>query len=54
MGKTRKKFQKNWPQNPEPQLLDCNPYFEYLGKNNVKNFLFEGFIHFESTVSHEK
>jgi hypothetical protein len=31
-------FGKIWPQNPKPQLLDCNPYFEYLGKNNVKNF----------------
>ena len=38
-GKKReKKFQKNCPRNPEPQLVDCNPYFEYLGKNNVKKF----------------
>ena len=41
MGKNKKKISEKLAlETPEPQLQsDCNPYFEYLGKNNVKNFV---------------
>ena len=52
--KQEKNFQKNWPRNPKLQLPDCNPYLDDLWKKMLKILLFEGFLHFESTVSHEK